>query len=191
MIYPTKQTILHCVHKNATRLHYDHVDITALSMTTSSGVDPFNKLFSAYGLQRTYAANWVLGGFLAHPDTSYTHSQLLFVLAKGQQQKLNSVTLYRLLDRLTQGGLLLYRFDTNRVRRFHARSARALAIPDVEFKSRHRNSQLSHALKANDDDLKRVAQNAVDDLTAVGCQGHSIDLAVRRVCADCVIGARH
>ena len=147
-------------------------------------VDPINELLTAHGLRRTYAAKLVLGWFLAHPDTSYTHSQLLLVLAEDQHEELDKVTLYRLVDRLTQVGLLLCRVDTHRVRRVHA-------IPHFECQSCHRDSPLTDALKANADDLERAAQNALAALQALGYQGHSIDFAVRGVCAECVTGAIH
>ena len=40
-------------------------------------------LLSAHGLRRTSAARRVLGWFLAHPDTSYTHAQLQAALQGG------------------------------------------------------------------------------------------------------------
>lgn len=78
----------------------------------STTIDPINELLTAHGLRRTYAAKLVLGWFLAHPDTSYTHSQLLLVLAEDQREELDKVTLYRLVDRLTQVGLRAERCPT-------------------------------------------------------------------------------
>ena len=154
-------------------------------------VDPINELLVAHGLRRTYASKLVLGWFLAHPDTSYTHSQLLSVLAQDQHEELDKVTLYRLVDRLTQVGLLLCRVDAHRVRRYQAMPTSVHAIPHFECQSCHRDSPLQDALQANGVDLQRAAQSAMEALKALGYQGYSMDLAVRGVCADCVTGAKH
>jgi len=158
-------------------------------MSTSLPLDPIHALLVAHGLRRTAAAKLVLGWFLAHPDTSYTHSQLLSVLAQDQHQALDKVTLYRLVDRLTQVGLLLCRVDSHRVRRFQAMPSSVHAMPHFECQSCHRDSSLKDALRANAEDLERAAQNALGALQALGYQGHSVDFAVRGVCADCVTGA--
>jgi Fur family ferric uptake transcriptional regulator len=154
-------------------------------------VDPINELLVAHGLRRTYAAKLVLGWFLAHPDTSYTHSQLLVALAEDEHEELDKVTLYRLVDRLTQVGLLLCRVDVNRLRRFQAMPTSVHAIPHFECQSCHRDSPLGDALKANCHDLERAAQNALEVLRALGYQGHSVDFAVRGVCVDCATGVQH
>ena len=156
-----------------------------------TAIDPINALLVAHGLRRTYAAKLVLGWFLAHPDTSYTHSQLLLALAEDQHEELDKVTLYRLVDRLTQVGLLLCRVDVNRVRRFQAMPASVHAIPHFECQSCHRDSPLGDALKGNAKDLERAAQSALKALQALGYQGYSMDFAVRGVCVDCSAEAQH
>jgi len=151
--------------------------------------DPIDTLLSAHGLRRTAAARRVLGWLLAHPDTSYTHAQLQAALAGDAEEALDRVTLYRLIDRLTQVGLLLCRVDANRVRRYQAMPSSVHAIPHFECQSCHRDSPLdgafSGALKANANDLERAAQTALQALKALGYQGMSMDFAVRGVCADC------
>ncbi|UUZ67420.1 Fur family transcriptional regulator [Polaromonas sp. P2-4] len=159
--------------------------------------DPIDALLSAHGLCRTAAARLVLGWLLAHPDTSYTHAQLQAALASDsdllQGVALDRVTLYRLIDRLTQVGLLLCRVDANRVRRYQAMPSSVHAIPHFECQSCHRDSPLSGAfsgaLKASANDLERAAQTALEALKALGYQGMSMDFAVRGVCADCATGA--
>ena len=146
--------------------------------------DPIDALLSAHGLRRTGAARLVLGWFLAHPDTSYTHAQLQAALQDGAHS-LDRVTLYRLIDRLTQVGLLLCRVDGRRVRRFQAMPDSVKAMPHFECQSCHRDSPLVGALQANALDLELAAQNALQALKALGYQGLSLDLAVRGVCADC------
>jgi Fur family ferric uptake transcriptional regulator len=159
--------------------------------------DPIDTLLSAHGLRRTAAARRVLGWLLAHPDTSYTHAQLQAALAGDAEVALDRVTLYRLIDRLTQVGLLLCRVDANRVRRYQAMPSSVHAIPHFECQSCHRDSPLagalsgvrpgtsSGALKASAKDLERAAQTALEALKALGYQGMSMDFAVRGVCADC------
>ncbi|EJL86277.1 hypothetical protein PMI15_01491 [Polaromonas sp. CF318] len=160
---------------------------------TDRPADPIDTLLSAHGLRRTAAARRVLGWLLAHPDTSYTHAQLQAALAGDAEEALDRVTLYRLIDRLTQVGLLLCRVDAKRVRRYQAMPSSVHAIPHFECQSCHRDSPLdgafSGALKANASDLERAAQTALEALKALGYQGTSMDFAVRGVCADCASSA--
>lgn len=93
------------------------------------GDNPIDALLSAHGLRRTAAARRVLGWLLAHPETSYTHAQLQESLAGDHAEPLDRVTLYRLIDRLTQVGLLLCRVDSQRVRRYQAMPASVHATP--------------------------------------------------------------
>ena len=151
--------------------------------------DPIDALLSAHGLRRTSGARLVLGWLLAHPDTSYTHAQLQAALISDSTEALDRVTLYRLIDRLTQVGLLLCRVDASRVRRYQAMPASVHAIPHFECQSCHRDSPLegafSGALKASANDLEHAAQSALEALKALGYRGMSMDFAVRGVCADC------
>jgi len=161
-------------------------------------VDPIDALLSAHGLRRTDAARRVLGWLLAHPDTSYTHAQLQTALqndtateSQGETgSTLDRVTLYRLIDRLTQVGLLLCRVDARRVRRYQAMPASVHALPHFECQSCHRDQPLQGALQGNVLDLEVAAQNALQALKALGYQGLSLDLAVRGVCADCATAAQ-
>ena len=166
----------------------------AKAKPTVDASDAIDALLSAHGLRRTAAARLVLGWLLAHPDTSYTHAQLQMALAgdggadaeADAEAALDRVTLYRLIDRLTQVGLLLCRVDASRVRRYQAMPAGVHAIPHFECQSCHRDSPLAGALKAaNTLDLEKAAQSALAALKALGYQGISMDFAVRGVCADC------
>ena len=162
------------------------------TMQPVAKADPINELLTAHGLRRTNAARLVLGWLLAHPDTSYTHAQLQVALAnndKSDTGELDRVTLYRLIDRLTQVGLLLCRVDASRTRRYQAMPAEIHAMAHFECQTCHSDSPLSGALKANANDLARAAQTALDALKALGYQGMSMDFAVRGVCADCATGA--
>ena len=101
---------------------------------------------------------------------------------------LDRVTLYRLIDRLTQVGLLLCRVDASRVRRYQAMPTSVHAMPHFECHSCHRDSPLEGALQSSAGDLERAAQSALDALKTLGYQGMSLDFAVRGVCADCATG---
>lgn len=163
-----------------------------LSPRSLAQVDPMDVLLSAHGLRRTAAARRVLGWFLAHPGISYTHAQLLVTLQgaeSGGGLTLDRVTLYRLIDRLTQVGLLLCRVDVNRVRRYQAMPESVKAMPHFECQTCHRDSSLVGTLQGNALDLEVAAQNALQALKALGYQGVSLDLAVRGVCADCASAA--
>ena len=162
--------------------------MSSLTKATPSNADPIDALLIAHSLRRTHAARRVLGWLLAHPDTSYTHAQLQAALADDSGE-MDRVTLYRLIDRLTQSGLLLCRVDASRTRRYQAMPAGVHAIAHFECQSCHRDSSLSDALQANANDLERAAQTALDALIAIGYQGMSMDFAVRGVCADCATGA--
>ncbi len=153
--------------------------------------DPIDALLSAHGLRRTAAARLVLGCLLAHPETSFTHAQLQATLnanagnAPNQAPALDRVTLYRLIDRLTQVGLLLCRVDALRVRRYQAMPANVYTMPHFECQSCHRDSLLPEALQSSGIDLERAAQSALQALQALGYQGLSMDFSVRGVCVDC------
>lgn len=147
--------------------------------------DPIDALLTAHGLRRTQAARQVLGWLLAHPDTSYTHAQLQSALQGDSAHGLDRVTLYRLIDRLTQVGLLLCRVDARRVRRYQAMPASVHATPHFECQSCHRDSPLAGALQARSRDLEKAAQTAIEALRALGYKGLSMDVAVRGVCLDC------
>jgi len=175
-----------------------------ISGSALSGGNPIDTLLSAHGLRRTAAARRVLAWLLAHPETSYTHAQLQAALsddpvagrtaaathaAASEGVRLDRVTLYRLIDRLTQVGLLLCRVDSQRVRRYQAMPPSVQTMPHFECQSCHKDSPLSGALKANAHDLERAAQTALEALQALGYQGMSLDFAVRGVCADCAAPA--
>lgn len=157
----------------------------ASELVTASNFDAVDALLSAHGLRRTQAARVVLTWLLANPDTSYTHAQLQLATQDDQALALDRVTLYRLIDRLTQVGLLLCRVDANRVRRYQAMPASVHAIPHFECQTCHRDQPFTSALQANTNDLEKAAQTALLALKALGYQGLSMDFAVRGVCADC------
>ena len=151
--------------------------------TFAPSSDPIDALLKAHGLRRTAAARLVLGWLLAHPDTAYTHAQLHVSLSAYDATSLDRVTLYRLIDRLTQVGLLLCRVDRQRVRRYQVMPVSVHATPHFECQTCHRDSPL-----ANAQDLERAAKSALEALQAMGYQGMSMNLAVLGVCVDCATG---
>ena len=156
-------------------------------------LDPIDALLSAHGLRRTDGARRVLRWLLAHDDSSYTHAQLLVGLQGSSGPPLDRVTLYRLVDRLTQVGLLLCRVDASRVRHYQAMPASVRATAHFECRSCHRDSPLAGALQSGADDLQRAGHAALAALQALGYQGLSLDVSLRGVCADCAVplaGAR-
>ncbi len=160
----------------------------AASKSSAIASDPIDALLAAHGLRRTAAARWVLGWLLAHPEVSYTHAQLQAALVSDDHGALDRVTLYRLIDRLTQVGLLLCRVDTQRLRRYQAMPSSVHAIPHFECQSCHRDSPLAGALQSSANDLETAARSALDALKALGYQGMHMDLSVRGVCAECASG---
>jgi Fur family ferric uptake transcriptional regulator len=157
--------------------------------TVPAPSDPIDALLAAHGLRRTAAARRVLGWMLANPNTSYTHAQLLLAL-QDNTHNLDRVTLYRLIDRLTQVGLLLCRVDARRVRRYQAMPESVRATPHFECQSCHRDSPLAGALQANALDLEAAGRHALQALQALGYQNLQLDVAVRGVCADCAQAAQ-
>lgn len=162
-------------------------------VTSVLSSNPIDLLLTAHGLRRTVAARRVLGWMLAHAEISFTHAQLLMALADDSAAadavRLDRVTLYRLIDRLTKVGLLLCRVDSQRVRRYQAMPPSLQTMPHFECQTCHEDSPLSGALKGNAHDLERAAQTTLEALQALGYQGLSLDFAVRGVCADCAAPA--
>jgi Fur family transcriptional regulator, ferric uptake regulator len=185
LIFATKLRLIFPVNADKANPNFSCTKPMVPSISLS---DPIDVLLCAHGLRRTSAARVVLGWLLAHPDTSYTHAQLQGALVNDGAGALDRVTLYRLIDRLTQVGLLLCRVDANRVRRYQAMPDSVHTIPHFECQSCHRDSPLADALRASADDLERAAQTALAALKSLGYQGMSMDFAVRGVCADCATG---
>lgn len=146
---------------------------------------PVDALLSAHGLRRTAAARRVLGWVLSHPEACYTHAQLQHALREEGAEALDRVTLYRIVDRLTQAGLLLCRVDLQRVRRYQAMPPDVQANPHFECQSCLRDRPLAGALQGSSHDLERAARTAIAALQALGYKGLRMDVALRGVCADC------
>ncbi len=138
-------------------------------------------LLSAHGLRRTSAAREVLKWLRRHHGRSWTHAELIDTLREAHGLEMDRVTLYRLLDRLAQAGLLVCTVDADRVRHYRAASDTAESHPRFECQACHRNFELADGSV----ELEQAARSALQALELVGHHGLSVDLSVRGVCADC------
>lgn len=147
---------------------------------------PTDPLLAAHGLRRTRAARAVLQWLLVHDRKAWTHAELQTALVRDEALTLDRVTLYRLLDRLSQAGLLLCTVDAQRVRHYRAAtqaqgSPGLPGLPKFECQACHREFGLQGAEAR----LKQAAQSALKTLQSIGHQGLSVDLSVRGICVDC------
>lgn len=95
----------------------------------------------------------------------------------------NRVTLYRLLERFAQSGVLRRSVDAQRVSRFAVSSAPGdAALPHFECNTCHMHYQLADGAAQ----VTKAARQALKALEAIGHQGHSVELAIRGTCATCV-----
>lgn len=150
---------------------------------------PTDPLLAAHGLRRTRAARAVLQWLLVHDRQAWTHAELQAALVRDEALTLDRVTLYRLLDRLSQASLLLCTVDAQRVRHYRAATQAQnrpdlpslSGLPKFECQACHRKFGLQGAEAR----LRQAAQSALKALQSIGHQGLSVDLSVRGVCVDC------
>lgn len=150
----------------------------------SEADDSIDHMLSAHGLRRTSAARAVLRWLFAHQDRGWTHAEVQSALLHDETLELDRVTLYRLLDRCAQAGLLLCTVDADRVRHYRAVAETASSSPRFECQACHRNFEL----EGSSAQLERAARSALKALESVGHHGLSVDLSVRGVCVDCSVG---
>ena len=135
----------------------------------------------AAGLRRTRALQAVLALFEHRPGWTPTHAELAEHLA-ATGQTVNAVTMYRLLERLVDAGLLARRTAAGeRVWRFHWLLAAPEPGPLFECDACHHQFAL-----AEDAATARAVAAALSRLVAR--QGHHaerVDLAVHGTCAHC------
>lgn len=152
--------------------------------------DTINELLAAHGLRRTSAGRAVMAWMLQHAETSWTHAKLSDALFRETALSLDRVTLYRLLDRLAQVGLLIRSVDSERVRHYQAVPATAVSaetMPHFECQACHRNFELEAASAQ----FEKAARAALEALEAVGHLGLSVDFSVHGVCVDCTPATGH
>ena len=155
-------------------------------MASSPGSDwQVDTLLSSHGLRRTKAARAAFGYLLAHEDGSFTHAQLLAAVQAKEKAVFDRGTLYRLVDRLAQVGLLTFRVDARSVRRYRAAPGNSHLKPRFECHSCYHDLSLDGELALSAPALQKAARAALGALQAMGYQDLSLDVAVRGVCADC------
>ena len=148
----------------------------------ASQADTIDALLTAHGLRRTRAARAVLQWLGSHADQSWSHAQLQAALTASGVPVPDRVTLYRLLDKLSQSGLLLCTVDGERVRHYRAVGKEAApTLPRFECQACHRE----FGFQAAGASFEKAARSALKALQSIGHQGLSVDLAVRGVCVDC------
>ena len=156
-------------------------NLMAASLPSTSSDD----LLVAHGLRRTNAARLVVDWLRAHADTRWTHAQLQEALARESSITLDRVTLYRLLDRLSEVGLLRCKVDAERVRHYQAIVDDAPAAPHFECNTCHRDLPLEGQMDKTNAELAQAAIAAIQALKTLGQQNVSVDLALRGICGDC------
>ncbi len=152
--------------------------------TPSSSADD---LLVAHGLRRTNAARLVVEWLRAHADSRWTHAQVQEALAIESGITLDRVTLYRLLDRLSEVGLLRCKVDAERVRHYQAILEKTSdgPAPHFECNSCHRDLPLAGQMDKTNAELAEAAIRAIQALKTLGQQSVSVDLALRGICGDC------
>lgn len=168
---------------------YTHAQLQAALQTDGTSGNGVVASPERVALQTTVSPDQSTDAASASDTASTTNTFGMGNTANTASVALDRVTLYRLIDRLTQVGLLLCRVDANRVRRYQAMPASVHALPHFECQSCHRDQPLQATLQGNAFDLEVAAQSALHALQALGYQGLSLDLAVRGVCADCATAA--
>lgn len=134
------------------------------------------------GLRRTRATEAVAGLFQSDPGWSPSHAELEAALqASGLQ--VNRVTLYRLLDRLVEAGVLERHTDSDvRSWRFSLAADRSGVVPRFECDACHRHFRLTEASEPT----QAVARQLLNSLAHLGHQGQRVDLSIHGTCAVCV-----
>lgn len=150
------------------------------------------------GLRQTQATRRVLALFLEDPQWSPTHAEVKDRLEQGPgatanaaPPPVNRVTLYRLLERLSECGILERHADASaRSWRFTLRpdqdadGASPALLPRFECDACHRQFRLNDASEPTRD----VADQLLRSLQALGHHGERIDLAIHGTCAGCTPG---
>ena len=145
---------------------------------TGSPLQPAQLLAQA-GLRQTRAVTAVLELLAACPERAWSHADLkVALLARGVRA--NRVTIYRLLERLVDAGLLeKHADDADRTWRFGWRpSGVDRALARFECDACHQHFQLPQASAS-------AVHHILDALSSLGHQGQRVDLAVHGTCAGC------
>jgi Fur family transcriptional regulator, ferric uptake regulator len=158
-----------------------------VSPVTHCPTTPANARAQA-GLRRTRAATAVLDILCATPLRAYTHADIDAALQR-RGVVANRVTIYRLLERLVDAGLLDKHTDhADRTWRFGWRTAPAdTAQARFECDACHRHFQLPEASEPT----KAAADQIFHALSSLGHQGQRVDLSIHGTCAGCADPTAH
>ena len=152
--------------------------------TTSPPVNPAQtaQVLAQAGLRQTRAVTAVLDLLSADPARSLTHADIEAAL-QARGVRANRVTIYRLLERLVDAGLLEKHTDhADRAWRFGWRPAGAdQALARFECDACHQHFQLPQASATTQEAVHQI----LDALHSLGHQGQRVDLAVHGTCAGC------
>lgn len=154
-------------------------------LSTQNLIQSIDDLLKAHGLRKTALSRMVLGFFLAHPNIAFSHAQLQDQMNLMLDSAVDKVTLYRLIDRLTQVSLLLCRVDMNRVRSYQLMPATIKNTPFFHCQSCQKDSSISQVIQQEALDLSKAAANASQHLASLGYQNVSYQLTLNGVCMDC------
>jgi Fur family ferric uptake transcriptional regulator len=138
------------------------------------------------GLRRTLATRAVVGLFVASPQRGLNHAQAHGLLtARGL--KINRVTLYRLLERLSACGVLSrYSDDIERTWCFRLanfdRDNSSNSAPSFECDTCHQQFRLANALAPT----QAAAFQLYRVLAELGHQGLRMDIEIHGTCAGCI-----
>ncbi|MGJ7530661.1 Fur family transcriptional regulator [Variovorax sp. GB1P17] len=140
-------------------------------------------VLGSVGLRCTAASRAVLCVFDQEGEVLLTHAEIDGFLRRSQVE-ISRVTLYRLLDRFVDAGLLVRVVDQERMTRYgrERMASDSVVHPRFECRHCHRLYQLSGLPQA----LSAALQQAFAQWGAQGHQGLQADVAVRGVCARCV-----
>lgn len=149
-------------------------------MTTESHPLPSSvqALLAASGLRRTLLTRAVVGYFMSHPEDDLSHSQTMSAMSK-RGLKTDRVTLYRMLDRLAAGGVLLRRaHPDDRVWRYRwALTQSPKTVPEFECHACQQHFALDALVSADAQALSGLFRELIDK----GLR----DLSIRGMCSSC------
>lgn len=152
-------------------------------------------LIAAAHLRRTRTTLAVVELFLTQQCQLFSHADLVQALQQSGEQP-DRVTLYRLLERLTQAEVLVRQVDAQRVTRFSlsARYSTSTIGPEVEASrfecnACHRHYRLDEVFQTSQK-WAQAAQGVQQALAALAdcgaTQVAALDISVRGLCATCV-----
>ena len=141
------------------------------------------------GMRSTRATRAVLALWTRHADALLSEAEVEVAL-HAQGVKVNRVTVYRLLDRLAQAGLLRRTVDAARVARYgrctQGATQEAGAAAHFECADCHSAFRLGGEVA---EPLRAALSQLRQALEASGLQGRAIDVSVTGLCRDCGDGA--